>query len=318
MRDSKLPSFEVELLVSTQDIELSLSSFGELPWLEFWLNPRRLRGADFLMRWSQGVWSETRMIEAVNATGEFFALPYGPSSVAPSGNVREYELYFERLDEANPASLKRPDLLIFCAQDRSEAEALTGRFGGSDQFPFLDEGTLRPLIDKSIVAIECENSLWKARQMPDYNAPLKPQKRLQQQLGLKKTAVSPNIWLKNEDKKRLLDWQTANGKSIHIWQSFYDEAYGISLDEAERLITTGQTEATETTYQAPGGATTKKITFKLLHHFSYPLAVATAEPALLAASITDKNGHIMPYVTFEGGALELREEALEVLRELAP
>jgi len=29
----------------------------------------------------------------------------------------------------------------------------------------------------------------------------------------------------------------------------------------------------------------------------------------------DKNGHILPYVRFEGGEMTLRTEALEVLRE---
>ncbi len=40
------------------------------------------------MRWSQGVWSEKRLIEAVNETKEFFAVPYGPSGTAPSEAVR--------------------------------------------------------------------------------------------------------------------------------------------------------------------------------------------------------------------------------------
>lgn len=43
-----------------------------------------------------GVWSEERLIQAVNETGQFFAIPYGPSSTAPEDDVREFELYFER------------------------------------------------------------------------------------------------------------------------------------------------------------------------------------------------------------------------------
>jgi len=316
MRKNRLPAFEEELMVSSQDIEWSLLSMGQLDWLEFWLNPRRLRGADFLMRWSQGVWSENRMIEAVNVTDEFFAFPYGPSSVAPSEDVRAFELYFERLDEANPASLKRPDLLVFRAEDRAEAEELTERFGGSSEFPFLDEEILAPLVTMSVVAIECENSLWKARQMPDYAAQLKPQKCLGGQLGLKKNAVLPTVILKEEDRQRLLDWQIANKKAIHIWHSFYDEAYGLSLGEAQNLISKGQTQKTEQVFQAPGGATTAKIIYKFLYHFAYPIGTAIAEPQLLARAITDKNGHILPYVTFEGGSLKLRDEVLDVLRGL--
>ena len=215
-----LPGFERELLVGAQNTEFSFNAFSSLPWLEFWLNPRRLRGADFLMRWSQGVWSEGRMVDAVNATQEFFALPYGPSSVAPSDNVREFELYFERLDEANPASLKRPDLLIFRAVERQKIEQIAQKLGGTAEFPFLSEDVLRPLLDLSLVAIECENSLWKARQMPDFQSALKPQKRLGNLPGLKKSAVTPTVIIKEEDQQRLLDWQAAHGVAIHIWHSF--------------------------------------------------------------------------------------------------
>ena len=74
--------FERALLVSTEDIEIELRDIHEISWADFLLNPRRLRGSDFLMRWSQGVWSETRLMDAVNRTNQFFAIPYGPSGTA--------------------------------------------------------------------------------------------------------------------------------------------------------------------------------------------------------------------------------------------
>lgn len=43
------------LSVSAEDIELELRGHTAIEWLDFLLNPRRLRGSDFLMRWSQGV-----------------------------------------------------------------------------------------------------------------------------------------------------------------------------------------------------------------------------------------------------------------------
>ncbi|MBI3171873.1 MAG: AccI family restriction endonuclease, partial [Hydrocarboniphaga effusa] len=111
--------FERELSVAKADQELALRAFPSEAWLEFWLNPRRLRGSDFLMRWSQGQWSEERLKEAVNATPLFFALSYGPSSVAPSGDVRAFELYFERLEAAGLGKIKKPDLLIFRKDDQA-------------------------------------------------------------------------------------------------------------------------------------------------------------------------------------------------------
>jgi len=93
-------SFERALAVSIEDVEFQLSGAGPVIWADFLLNPRRLRGSDFLMRWSQGVWSEERLVHAVNATKKYFALPYGPSGVAPDHDVRAFELYFERLEHA--------------------------------------------------------------------------------------------------------------------------------------------------------------------------------------------------------------------------
>ena len=101
-----------------------------------------------------------------------------------------------------------------------------------------------------------------------------------------------------------------------MWHVFYDQAFGISLNEAERLINDGHIEPTIQTFQAPGGATTKKAIYKIYYHYGYPLGDAVEEPSLVSAYVEDKNGHILPYVKFDGGKLELRKEAIEVLDSL--
>ncbi len=88
------------------------------------------------MRWSQGEWSERRLVEAVNGTGGFRCYPYGPSGVAPD-DVREYELYFERLEAAGLGQIKRPDLLVFKEHLKAEVEAIIARLGGVEELPFL-------------------------------------------------------------------------------------------------------------------------------------------------------------------------------------
>ena len=105
--------FEQTLSVTDEDLEILLREDYWVPWADFFLNPRRLRGSDFLMRWSQGVWSEERIVQAVNETRLYFALPYGPSGTAPDDDPKAFELYFERLEKAGLAGIKRPDLLIF-------------------------------------------------------------------------------------------------------------------------------------------------------------------------------------------------------------
>jgi hypothetical protein len=188
--------FNLLLSVSTEDIEFEMRGKQEILWANFLLNPRRLRGSDFLMRWSQGVWSEERLIQAINETGDFFALPYGPSSTAPDDDVRAFELYFERLEQAGLGTVKRPDLLIFRKEAEQDVDHLVAQIGGVQELPFTpeDHPTMQALIARAILAVECENSLWIAKHMPDYGSPLKPQRRLGGKEGLKKIGSFTNSY----------------------------------------------------------------------------------------------------------------------------
>lgn len=310
--------FEKVLSVCSEDIEFELRGYAAVEWSNFLLNPRRLRGSDFLIRWSQGVWSEERIIQAVNETNEFFAVPYGPSGTAPDDDVRAFELYFERLEAAGLGATKRPDLLVLRKRDYPFVANIVESLGGLPELPFIaeDDKRIKAILEKSIVGVECENSLWKAQLMPDYGAELKPQKRLGGKMGLKKNAVLPTIILKEEDREPLQTWQDTNETPIHIWHVFYDMAFGIAFDEAQRLIEEGYIQPAEQTFQAPGGATTRKALYKFYYHYGYRLGDAREEPSLVAKHIIDKNGHILPYVHFEGGAMSLRQEALDILRKL--
>ncbi|MEK7263409.1 MAG: AccI family restriction endonuclease [Bacteroidota bacterium] len=308
--------FERILSVSTEDIELELRGVKEICWADFWLNPRKLRGSDFLMRWSQGVWSEKRLIDVTNKTNQFYAIPYGPSGTAPTDDVRAFELYFERLEAAGLGNIKRPDLLVFKIADKPFVDKFLTSIGGEEELPFITEDKLQDLISKAIIAVECENSLWVAEKMPFYNIPMKPQKRLGGKMGLAKNAVLPTVIIKEEDRIPLSKWQEQNKIPIHVWHVFFDRAYGLSFDEAQRLVKDGLILPTEQVFQAPGGATTKKAIYKYYYHYAYPLGIAKERPNLIPAFIEDKNGHILPYVKFEGGSLEITSDAVNLLKQL--
>jgi hypothetical protein len=308
--------FEKVLSVSKEKIELELKCISEINWADFWLNPRRLRGSDFLMRWSQGVWSEKRLTDAINQTNQFYAIPYGPSGTAPTNDVRAFELYFERLESAGLGKIKRPDLLIFKVEEKSYVDSFLKDIGGSAELPFIVENELQPLIRKSLIAVECENSLWVAEKMPDYNKEMKPQKRLGGKIGLSKSAVLPTVIIKEEDRIPLNRWQIENNIPIHIWHVFFDKAYGLSLNQAEDIVKEGLIEPTIQTFQAPGGATTKKAIYKFYYHYAYPLGVSMEKPTLVPDYIEDKNGHILPYVKFVGGSLQINQDALKILNNL--
>lgn len=270
------------------------------------------------MRWSQGVWSEQRLTQALESTAQYFAIPYGPSGTAPTNDVRAFELYFERLEAAGLGQVKRPDLLVFSESERSKIHHLVKQLGGISELPFVPEDNpdIRALISHAVIAVECENSLWVARKMPDYQKALKPQKRLGGKLGLAKNCVTPTIIIKKEDRDFLRRWQEQHQKPIHIWHAFYDLALGIAFDKFESLIQEGLIEATRQVFQAPNGATTEKSIYKIYHHYTYALGETQGEVKLTADSITDANGHILPFVRFDGGGIALTDEVLSVLNEV--
>jgi hypothetical protein len=307
--------FERILSVSKEEIELELRGIKEITWADFWLNPRKLRGSDFLMRWSQGVWSEKRLTDAINNTSLFYAIAYGPSGTAPTNDVRAFELYFERLETVGLGNIKRPDLLIFKRKDKPFVDKFLEDIGGEGELPFIVENELQELVQKAIIAVECENSLWVAEKMLAFNSSLKAQKRLGGKPGLSKSAVLPTVIIKEEDRIPLKGWQEINKIPIHVWHVFFDRAYGLSFDEAERLVKDGLIEPTIQTFQAPGGATTKKAIYKYYYHYAYPLGISKERPELIPAYIEDKNGHILPYVKFEGGTLEITDDAINLLKQ---
>lgn len=257
-------------------------------------------------------------MQAVNETDRYRAIPYGPSSVAPD-EPRAFELYFERLEKAGLGAIKRPDLLILRRADESRIKGIIERLGGREELPFIpeDHPGMRELLALAVIAVECENSLWRASNMPDVDTPLRPQKRLGGKPGLKKGAVLPTITLKDEDRAPLLKWQAERSVPIHIWQSLYDTSFGISLDRAEELIASGLIQARVQVFQASNGATQRKDLYFIYRHYAYPVGETDEDPTLSARALEDKNGRIMPYVVFDGGHISLRPEAIQALDQIA-
>ena len=288
-----------------------LSLSGSVPLEYFLLNPRRIRNSsDFLMRWSQGVWSETVIINALNSTKKYFAIAYGASSVAPNDPI-ESEHYFDRLEKSNPPELKRPDILVYLQKDKKDVEARINELGGLEELPFTNESEMKSILNKALIGIECENSLWVTKKMPECNTPLRPMRRLGGKAGLPKNAKTPVVIIKKEDLKRIVSWQTKHQIPIHSWQIFYDMGIGISLNRSMELINDGYIEPTEQKFAESTGSVTKKIIYKIYHHYSYFVGNVIEPPKLVADTLIDKNGHVLPYVRFTDGAMSLDKRLTE-------
>ena len=153
--------------------------------------------------------------------------------------------------------------------------------------------------------------------MPAYNKPLKPQKRLGGLEGMPKNAVLPTVIIKDEDLPGLKAWQEQHGLNIHVWHSFYDLAFGISLSRVVELLGEGKIVGKIQKFQAPSGSTSEKVTFNIYHHYAYELGETHGDITLIADFIKDANGHILPYVRFQGGELRLLPDVYKVLDEEA-
>lgn len=336
-------SFERFLQTTEVDLDFLLSDQFAQVLCDFYLNPRYLRGSDFLMRFSQGRWAEDILVRTINATDDLRAVPYGPSSVAPSEPL-EMELYFERLDQVGTVG-KRPDLLVL---SRDDYEAVRPQLSevGLTNLPFTPEADLNFLRSRTIIGVEVENSLWVAREMPDYGRGIalteliarprrfrKPDKaerwgtwtkNVQQFCsksegrrrlkGFLETAKVPTIIIKDEDLVPVTEWETRYSIPIFVFHVFYDEAYYISLQSARELIETGVILPTEQTFYAPGGPTTRKHIYKIWYTLADPLGTMISEPEMSARFVKDRNGHILPYVHFSGGQMSLSPEILSELR----
>lgn len=189
--------FDLYLQLPTSELEWQFDRIGHLTPqdLYFFINPRRLRGSDFLMRWSQGRWSEEIVMRALNQSGRFGVLPYGPSTIAPE-DPRELELFFERMDVIDREG-KRPDLLLYdnLTFERVRQESIR-RLGSMERMAETPSVELRDLIVKAQAALEIENSLWVTAQMPGFGKPFSRYIRGKNKGRLKPAGIIPTIIVK--------------------------------------------------------------------------------------------------------------------------
>lgn len=284
--------------------------------------PPQFRGADFTMRWEQGRWSEDRLAESINATGEFVALPYGRSQIGPKDKA-DLDAYWRRFVEVE-GDWKRPDLLVLPARTFKENE---GAWAELLRDPTIrSDEELEPIVRTSLCGIEAENSLWVAEKMRDFNSTL-PLTRLQ--------IVAPRIWVKEEDSDALLQWTQKFDKLIFVVQVFYDRAYMIGLEKLLARVAqiNGAADAREKRrlqkelgiiFQQQGyvdsrtGQASKKLVYTAHHTLGVCFGTVVEEPVAVPEVIKADNGKIMPYVRFRGGRLDMTDEALTVFRQQMP
>jgi hypothetical protein len=305
--------FDLYLQLPTKELEWQLDCASHFvpEDLDLLINPRRLRGSDFLMRWSQGRWSEEIVMRTLNRTDQFGVVPYGPSTVAPE-DPKELELFFDRMDVIDREG-KRPDLLLY---DRSTYEVvkqeLERRLGSIEEMAGTSSTTLKDLIVKAQAGLEIENSLWVTEKMPGFGKPFSHFTRGKNKGRLKPAGIIPTIIVKQEDVARLQQWENDYDVPIYVVHIFYDRGYFIKFDRVLSLIESGDLDWETQQFTNPDGTASSpkkivKIPYILCENFG-TVSGQTLEPH----TFIDKNGKVMTYAAFKDGEIEL---APDVFRE---
>jgi hypothetical protein len=272
--------------------------------VSFLVNPRRLRGSDFLMRWAQGRWSEEIVIRALDRTSEFGVIPYGPSTVAPE-DPTALELFFEKMDVIAQEG-KRPDVLLYEKDTFDWAQSeLERRLGSVEKMAETSSAQVRDVITKARAALEIENSLWVTEKMPGFGKPFSRYTRGKNKGRLKPPGIVPNIIVKQEDIPRLQQWEADYGIPIYVVHVFYDRGYFIKLGDVLNLLDFGTLGMETQRFTNPDGtAASPKQVVKVPYIWCKEFGTVSG-PTLTPRTFVDRDGKVMTYVTFSGGEVHL-------------
>jgi len=312
-KPTHLDSFNLYLQLPTCELiwEIGVAVHLSPDEIGFLINPRRLRGSDFLMRWAQGRWSEEIVIRTLNQTEQFGIIPYGPSTVAPE-DPNELELFFQTMDVGNQEG-KRPDLLLYDkATYNWVRNEVNRRFGNVEKVAETSSSVLEDVISKANAALEVENSLWVTEKMPGFGKPFSRYSRGKNKGRLKPAGIIPTIIVKQEDIPRLQQWESVFGIPVYVVHIFYDRGYFIKFNDVVDMLESGELGMEIQRYTNPDGtAASPKSIVKVPYIVCKEFGTVSGQ-SLLPKTFVDKNGKVMTYVTFSGGDIQLSPDVFEV------
>ena len=188
----------------------------------------RGRGIDFEHRFNPSHWAEDLLIAALGEQHGLLTARFGQSEVVGA----------DKLSYDPNARHKEPDLLVLALSDLAKEEqqmlsppcALTcvgrGRFERG--------GDLRFAIAKALAAIEVEFSPYRAKEMKGRNWKAKTAEQWDKRpLTRANPPTAPNIWVKEQDFGKLLNWESDYGVPIVVAHVFDQEAFAVPLRDIE-------------------------------------------------------------------------------------
>jgi len=260
-------------------------------------------------------------MKAVNSTREFTAIPYGRSQISAETDHEKKAEYWRNYVKVEK-NWKRPDFLlvrksVVARHLRAWRRLMRDPTTSPDQ-------KLSIVLRHAICGLECENSLWKTKRMPDASSTL-PLSKLQ--------IIAPRIWVKEEDTEGLSRWSKHFHRPIVVVQVFFDSAYAVPykklISRARRINKIRSKKKKNALQKKLGvifvpwgypdsrtGRATKKLSYTCHHTVGVRFGDFLEPPGRKSRVITAKNGKMMPYVRFVGGRMRLTPDALNLLTSI--
>ncbi|MBV9549724.1 MAG: hypothetical protein JO256_08650 [Alphaproteobacteria bacterium] len=185
---------------------------------------KRGRGVDFEHRFRASRWAEDLLFKFLAQDTGLVLVRFGLSEVKATD-----ELDYDK------AGHKEPDLIAIPRAKLSPAELRVldtegGDLSNCDRGRFSPAGDLAFVLNKALAAFEVEFSPYKAAEMKGRHwQPKTKEQWTKRQLKHANAPTAPNIWVKEEDLKRLTDWEEHFGVPVLVTHFFDQEAFAIPL-----------------------------------------------------------------------------------------
>jgi len=266
----------------------------------------RFRGENFKGKWSLGSWAEQKIINAINASEHFRAVPYGKSEVSLTKNKKEKQEYWDLHKERESVG-KRPDILVF---ERDVYDRLITDEKNVALLKNLSnslESEIQGFVQSSFFGIESEASIWQGERMTHFG------RHWSEKSGRQKKSVSelaswtaPTIIVKDEDLNPLINWQDYYQKPIYIVHLFYDMAFMLDFARLREYIAKGIVKKEKFNY----GNAPKDI-YKTFYGLATEFGKFT-ELAEIVPSVSQTNGgKFEADLYFEGGEIQINQDTIQ-------
>jgi hypothetical protein len=243
--------------------------------------------SEFLANRAMGDWAE-RMLSAAlaRALPEWKIVPYGNTDRIAAGHPEFKARYIAGLEETRRFG-KRPDLLLFSANDSVEAD-LSER----------SHSETEALVKEAVAAIEVRSSKFDAL---TYMAV----RRRQRDAGKAVGRDTPSFTVKVEDLVIVYRWLERHHVSQSYCQVFFDSAFAINFLDIFATIAGGSGFSIETPAKSQQKAT---IMIPITH--GTQVGRATAMPIFAVEQRVTELGRHDAFVVPQGGGFELDAAAI--------